>query len=355
MNTIRLHPLDMRREAVSALARLAYRGDDVRAGDVRRAAEYYSKKYNIDLDRFSGMIEAYEYFTKRFTCDETELTALFSNPEDMETNINDILTQIRFNFGDERMHDLNLRIGLFLSDEKDEPAFEHSGVSDLFAYLERSVNSADARWLLGDAIIRFEDYLARADRLIDQAETILRDVSHLLIPYAEHSLQEWNALQSDEAFWDRLATNGFRSDCREADVYPLVFMFTSISLHSNIISADYFHEKERSIISYGVLIDDIGLSDQSLRDQLEIVYSVLHALDDKKRLQILSSLRTRPLYGQELAGMTELSPATISHHMGELAGSGLVTIEKQGVKLLYHLNETRIREFTTILENTLLR
>ena len=40
--------------------------------------------------------------------------------------------------------------------------------------------------------------------------------------------------------------------------------------------------------------------------------------------------------------------------MGELAGIGLVTIEKQGVKLLYHLSESRIREFLSMMERNLL-
>ncbi len=355
MKSIRLHPIDFRREAAAALTRLAYRGDDARAGNIRRAADYYAKKYNVDPSRFSGMIEAYENFTAHFACDEAELVALFGLPDDMEANLYDILAQIRFNFGEERMKDLNLRISLFLSDETNEPVFTHAGVPDLFAYLERTLNAPASRWLLGDAIIRFEDYLARADRLLNRAEALIREYAHLLEPYAEHALREWNALPDDDAFLDRLAKNGLRMDCRSADVYPLVFQFTRISVHSNVLSAGYFHEEERSEISYGVLIDDINLSELSLRDQLESVSGVLRALDDKKRLQILSALRDRPLYGQELASLTELSPATVSHHMSELAGSGLVTIEKQGVKLLYHLNETRLREFTAQLENSLLR
>ena len=88
---------------------------------------------------------------------------------------------------------------------------------------------------------------------------------------------------------------------------------------------------------------------------MESIANLLHALDEKKRLQILLALRARPLYGQELASLTDLSPGTVSHHMSELAGNGLVTIEKQGVKLLYHLNETRLREFTAMLEKSLLR
>jgi len=109
------------------------------------------------------------------------------------------------------------------------------------------------------------------------------------------------------------------------------------------------------VITYGIFIDEYTRASRSGKTDLESITNLLHALDDKKRLQILVALRSRPLYGQELANMTDLSPATISHHMGELAGSGLVTIEKQGVKLLYHLNEPRLKEFTAQIEKNLLR
>ncbi|MCE5188997.1 MAG: metalloregulator ArsR/SmtB family transcription factor [Eubacteriales bacterium] len=355
MELVQFHPIDYRLEAAAVLTRLAYRGDDVRNGDLRPSAEHYSKKYGIDIGRFSGMIEAYEYVKANFACDESELLALFAFPEGMETNINDLLTQLRFNLGETRLKDLNMRIALFLSDEKDEPIFEHAGVADLMAYAERIPISDSARWLLSDAIIRYDAYAARANCLLDQAERLIREKSFLLEPYAEQALNDWRALSNDEAFFDRLAKNGVRLDCFRADVYPLVFLFTSISLHSNVLCAEQFGEEERTAISYGVWIDEINLSERSGRDDLESISGVLHALDDKKRLQILVALRTRPLYGQELANVTGLSPATVSHHMSELAGSGLVTIEKQGVKLLYQLNEPRLKEFTAQIEKNLLR
>jgi len=355
MELVRFHAIDYRLEAAALLTRLAYRGDNAHMGDLRTAAEHYSRKYGITFGRFSGMIEAYEYVKANLVFEEAELLALFGIPEGMETNLNDLMTQLRFNLGETRSKDLNLRIALFLSDEKDEPFFEHNGVSDLMACVGRIPMPESARWLLSDAIIRYDVYAARANCLLDQAERLIREKSFLLEPYAEQALNDWRALSNDEAFFDRLAKNGVRLDCFRAEVYPLVFLFTSISLHSNVLCAEQFCEEERTVIAYGVMIDEINRNEQSGRDDLESISGVLHALDDKKRLQILVALRSRPLYGQELANMTDLSPATISHHMGELAGSGLVTIEKQGVKLLYHLNEPRLKEFTAQIEKNLLR
>ena len=133
-----------------------------------------------------------------------------------------------------------------------------------------------------------------------------------------------------------------------------VMSFTTITVHSNIICAEYFGAEERTVITYGIFIDEFTKRDRTGKTDLESITNLLHALDDKKRLQILVSLRKQPLYGQELANVTQLSPGTVSHHMSELAGIGLVTIEKQGVKLLYHLSESRIREFLSMMERNLL-
>lgn len=355
MEHITFHPLDLRMEAAGALTRLAYRGENARSGDMRATIDYYCKKYNADRARFAGMLEAYEYLKANFVCEEQELIALFGMPDGMETNLHDLLRQIRINLGAERVNDLSLRIMLLLSDEADELVTRSCSVSDLIAYAQRQPMSDSAKLMLVDSIIRFEEYKSRIDCLLDQAEALIREKADLLTPYAEKALADWRALPGEAAFFDQLAHEGIRLDCPRADVYPVVMHFTTIMLNSNVLSAQQFGEEERTIIYYGVLVDEFTRSDRSGKTDLESIGNLLHALDDKKRLQILVALRERPLYGQELANVTELSAGTVSHHMGELVGTGLVTIEKQGVKLLYSISESRIREFTAMLEMNFLR
>ena len=355
MQQITFHPLDPRLEAAAALSRLAYRGENERSGDLRTAVDYYCKKYNFDRTRFAGMLEAYEYVKARFVCEEQELLTLFGEPSGMEINLYELLRQLRFNLGDERVKELKNRIALFLSDEADEPMFDQADVSALLAYAQRQPIGDSAKLLLADAVIRFEAYEARASLLLDQAETLMREKMHLLTPYAEQALAKWHALESEEKFFDQLAHEGIRLDCPRADVFPLVMQFTTIMMHSNVLCAQEFGEEEHTNILYGVFVDEFTRSDRTGKTDLESISNLLRALDDKKRLQILVALRERPLYGQELAVVTELSPGTVSHHMSELVGTGLVTIEKQGVKLLYSISESRIRELTAMLEKSFLR
>jgi DNA-binding transcriptional ArsR family regulator len=355
MEHLTFHPLDLRLEAAGALTRMAYRGDNDRSGDLRTAIDYYCKKYNTDRSRFSGMLEAYEHVKANLVCEEQELMTLFGFPDGMETNLYDLLRQIRFNLGDELVHELNLRIALAISDEAIEVPFERVGVADLLQYAQGLPISDPTKLLFADAIIRYEEYETRVNRVLDQAEALIREKADLLAPYAEKALADWNALPSAETFFDQLAVEGIRLDCPHADVYPIVMQFTTIYVHSNILSAQYLGKDENTIIQYGVLVDEFTRTERTGKTDLESIANLLHALDDKKRLQILVALREHPLYGQELAVVTELSPGTVSHHMGELVGSGLVKIEKQGVKLLYSLSEPRFREFIVMLEKSFLR
>ena len=354
MESLRFYPLNCRLEAAAVLSRLAYCGDSERSGDMRATIEHYCKKYNLERSRFSGILEAFEFVKTHLVYEERELLDLFGVPDGMEASLYDLIRQLRFNLGDERVGDLPLRIALILSDEADEPMFGRAAIADLLAYVQRQPISDPAKLLFTDAVIRFDEYEARMNRLLDQAEALIREKEELLLPYAEQALDSWNNLASEDAFFDQLALEGIRLDCPRADVYPMVMNFTTITLHSNIICAQQFGTDERTVITYGIFIDEFTKSDRTGKTDLESLTNLLHALDDKKRLQILVSLRKQPLYGQELAKVTELSPGTVSHHMGELAGIGLVTIEKQGVKLLYHLSESRIREFLSMMERNLL-
>lgn len=355
MKHLTFHPFDLRLEAAGALTRLAYRGDNERSGDLRTAVDYYCKKYNTDRSSFSGMLEAYDHLKANLVCEEQELITLFGFADGMETNIYDLIRQMRFNLGDELVRDLNMRIALVISDETDDARFGQVGITDLLQYTQGLPIADPSKLLFADAVIRFDEYEARINRILDQAEALIREKAHLLTPYAEKALAGWNALPGEDAFFDQLALEGIRLDCPHADVYPIVMQFSTIYVHSNIICAQQFGTAEETIIHYGVLIDEYTRAERTGKTDLESIANLLHALDDKKRLQILVALRERPLYGQELATVTELSPGTVSHHMGELVGSGLVKIEKQGVKLLYSISEPRFRELTAMLEKSFLR
>ncbi len=72
---------------------------------------------------------------------------------------------------------------------------------------------------------------------------------------------------------------------------------------------------------------------------LESRADLFKALGHPIRLLILNLIRLRPRHGEELAAILHLKPATISHHLGKLAGVGLLVSEKNQYYQTYSLVE----------------
>jgi predicted transcriptional regulator len=61
------------------------------------------------------------------------------------------------------------------------------------------------------------------------------------------------------------------------------------------------------------------------------------ALADANRLKIIGLLARQPLNVEELAGLLGLSPSTVSHHLAQLSGVGLVSARAEGYYNVYRL------------------
>lgn len=80
------------------------------------------------------------------------------------------------------------------------------------------------------------------------------------------------------------------------------------------------------------------------REQASDYTSLFRALGDETRIQIVHLLaeRAEPLCVCHIEAAFELSQATISHHLRVLRDAGLVTTERRGVWIYYHLNRLRL-------------
>ena len=75
------------------------------------------------------------------------------------------------------------------------------------------------------------------------------------------------------------------------------------------------------------------------------VLLITKALADPRRYEILRSLRAcpDPRSCESMRSCIDISPATFSHHMKELATAGLVQIERQG-KFAYYTLQREVLE-----------
>lgn len=74
------------------------------------------------------------------------------------------------------------------------------------------------------------------------------------------------------------------------------------------------------------------------------INAVFEALSHPVRRDILKLLRAGPQSAGELAGHFDLSKPTLSVHFAKLKEADLVTVERQGTSLIYHLNMSILEE-----------
>lgn len=98
-----------------------------------------------------------------------------------------------------------------------------------------------------------------------------------------------------------------------------------------------------------------GLTARLQRDEAEKLASLLKALADPTRLQLVSAINASS--GSEacvcdLAELVDVTQPTTSHHLKVLAEVGLITREKRGTWVWYTLNRERWREISHLFEQT---
>ena len=74
------------------------------------------------------------------------------------------------------------------------------------------------------------------------------------------------------------------------------------------------------------------------------INSVFEALSHPVRRKILALLRRGPMRAGDLATHFELSKPTLSVHFAKLRDADLVSVERRGTSLIYHLNMSILEE-----------
>ncbi len=74
------------------------------------------------------------------------------------------------------------------------------------------------------------------------------------------------------------------------------------------------------------------------------INEVFEALSHPVRREILTLLKKRPMSAGELAGHFDLTKPTLSVHFAKLKEADLVSVERNGTSLIYHLNLSILEE-----------
>jgi DNA-binding transcriptional ArsR family regulator len=102
-----------------------------------------------------------------------------------------------------------------------------------------------------------------------------------------------------------------------------------------------FTDRGQTFYLIGFRFPDIFAGDeQGLLGSLEL----FKALADETRLNIISLLAQKTMYGNELAEKLNLSNATISHHVSKLLVNNIIQAKKEDNKLYYKFNKNKFEK-----------
>jgi ArsR family transcriptional regulator, arsenate/arsenite/antimonite-responsive transcriptional repressor len=74
------------------------------------------------------------------------------------------------------------------------------------------------------------------------------------------------------------------------------------------------------------------------------VNAVFEALSHPVRREVLALLRNGPMSAGELAAHFDIAKPTLSVHFAKLRDADLVSVERRGTSLIYHLNMSILEE-----------
>jgi len=92
---------------------------------------------------------------------------------------------------------------------------------------------------------------------------------------------------------------------------------------------------------------------ESIKPQYEARAKILKAMAHPSRLLIIEELQKQERCVNELTNMVGADTSTVSKHLSVLKNAGLVTDEKRGNSIFYHLRVPCIMDFMGCVENVL--
>ena len=88
--------------------------------------------------------------------------------------------------------------------------------------------------------------------------------------------------------------------------------------------------------------------------ELELLHqNMCQAVADVKRMQIIYALHEQPRHVTALAKLLEIPQPTISRHLAILKQRGIVTKQREGATVVYHLTDDRIIDVLDTMRNLL--
>lgn len=171
------------------------------------------------------------------------------------------------------------------------------------------------------------------------------------IIYQKNALEE-SAFQNIQMLKDEYLKQYFEHIGLTLNDNPISIYPTFVN-YQNII---LYVEDHHSVLFVGVGLEQEALIDfHEYQDGDQRLEYFLKILSDKSKFEILTLLKNKSMYGNELAKTMNLKTSTISYHMDALIQGELIYIKKENNRIYYFLNEFEIEKMIKLLHQKLLK
>ena len=239
------------------------------------------------------------------------------------------------------------------SDYDDTIAFGNApdGTGDLFGQILKLQLPAEVRLHLYDVFRNFDGYMEKlsalviplADRLADryrQSDWLLNEVeAHWQDVFEKMSPMEYLRLHTNVK-----KAHEAKDDCEIA--------FSLMNCKQLVCWMTFRTEPEDTrpnFIYLGCCIDAESFTQKRL-SYLESVGTILRAIGDKKKLEILSRLSKEQMYLHELAEIMNMDPGGMSRTLNVLHNYGFLQLERQTLRNYYRADREAFHRFLELVE-----
>lgn len=140
---------------------------------------------------------------------------------------------------------------------------------------------------------------------------------------------------------------------KRTDILPLLTGLNTVWEYEEDTEEEDKTGEKREVLGVGLLFFVMDCLEGGRADTAEELTAHLKCFTDETKLKILFLLSEKDCYQAEIARRLELTPATISHHLDALRGSGIVRAVAQDNRYFYELQRDRVSMIARELEETL--
>ncbi len=112
----------------------------------------------------------------------------------------------------------------------------------------------------------------------------------------------------------------------------------------------YCWDKQTLYLYYNAQLTLSEEQKRTIHQPLLEFYPALKALGDETRLKIISLLRQREMYAQEIVDAVDVSQAAVSRHLRLLVSSGVLKVRRSGGQKFYSLDKETIKRLSTAFQ-----